>query len=82
MLGASYQKNDPKGSNWGGFLLWYSDGTRTNFDRSVTTATRWAAWATEQTNVHTTLDKHWARAGRSRRKPCTASTRKTRRSYS
>ncbi|WP_230521832.1 TonB-dependent siderophore receptor [Janthinobacterium sp. EB271-G4-7A] len=56
MLGASYQKNDPKGSNWGGFPLWYSDGSRTDFDRSVTTAPRWAAWATEQTNVHATLE--------------------------
>lgn len=56
MLGASYQKNDPKGSNWGGFPLWYSDGTRTHFDRSVTTAPRWAAWATEQTNVHATVE--------------------------
>jgi outer-membrane receptor for ferric coprogen and ferric-rhodotorulic acid len=55
-VGASYQKNDPKGSNWGGFPLWYSDGTRTNFDRSVTTAPRWAAWSTEQTNVHATLE--------------------------
>ena len=55
-VGASYQKNDPKGSNWGGFPLWYSDGTRTDFDRSVTTAPRWAAWATEQTNVHATVE--------------------------
>ena len=55
-LGASYQKNDPKGSNWGGFPLWYSDGTRTDFDRSVTTAPRWAAWATQQTNVHATVE--------------------------
>lgn len=54
-IGASYQKNSPQGSNWGGFPLWYSDGTRTDWDRSVTTAPRWAAWATEQTNVNGTL---------------------------
>lgn len=54
-IGASYQKNDPRGSNWGGFPLWYADGTRTDWSRSVTTAPRWAAWATEQTNVNATL---------------------------
>ncbi|WP_390349094.1 TonB-dependent siderophore receptor [Variovorax boronicumulans] len=54
-VGVSYQKNDPRGSNWGGFPLWFADGTRTDWDRSVTTAPRWAAWATEQTNVNATL---------------------------
>src|SRR5690606_24314104 len=35
--GFNYQDNDPRGSSWGGFPLWYSDGTRTNWRRSLNT---------------------------------------------
>lgn len=45
--GASYQSNDESGPLWGGLPAFYSDGTRTNWERSKTTAADW-------TRVHTT----------------------------
>ena len=35
--GVSRQENSPTGSMWGGLPVWYSDGTRTDWDRSKTT---------------------------------------------
>lgn len=43
-LGYDYQKNMPQGNTWGSFPLYFSDGTRANWPRSVTTATDWAFW--------------------------------------
>lgn len=43
-VGASHQKNDPTASMWGGLPIWQSDGTRTNWDRSKTTAASWSRW--------------------------------------
>ncbi len=45
-VGFNYQDNAPRGSAWGGFPLWYSDGTRTNWDRSLNMGTDWSKWAT------------------------------------
>jgi outer membrane receptor for ferric coprogen and ferric-rhodotorulic acid len=48
--GFSYQDNQPKGSTWGGLPLWYSDGDRTDWETSKTTAPTWSYW--DSTNIN------------------------------
>ena len=55
-LGASDQRDDRDGVLWAGLPLWNSDGTRTNWDRSKTTATRWNEWDTRERTVFASLD--------------------------
>lgn len=61
--GLSHQKTKPRGPMWGGLPLWYSDGTRTNWDRSQTTSADWARWeSTYQTfftRLEHRLDNDW-----------------------
>ena len=45
-FGASYQDNDPKGTQWGGLPVWYADGSRTDWKRSKTVGADWTRWAT------------------------------------
>lgn len=54
--GISRQKNDPKGPMWGGLPYWYSDGGKTDWDRSKTSAAGWTRWGTEYDNVFANLD--------------------------
>ncbi len=49
-IGASYQDNDPKGSTWGGLPVWFSDGSRTDWNRSKTIGTHWTSWASTVQN--------------------------------
>ncbi|MCD0501871.1 ferric-rhodotorulic acid/ferric-coprogen receptor FhuE [Bordetella petrii] len=44
-VGFNYQDNDPQGSSWGGFPLWYADGGRTDWKRSLNTGADWTSWA-------------------------------------
>ncbi|MDX5299735.1 MAG: TonB-dependent receptor plug domain-containing protein, partial [Gammaproteobacteria bacterium] len=55
-LGASYQDNDPQASTWGGLPAWYSDGTRTDWSRSKTTAADWTRWSSVNTTYFTNLE--------------------------
>tara|TARA_R110002020_G_scaffold243757_2_gene457364 strand:- start:36637 stop:38832 length:2196 start_codon:yes stop_codon:yes gene_type:complete len=55
-LGASYQSNDPTASMWGGLPVWFSDGSRTDWSRSKTTAADWAEWASEQTSYYANVE--------------------------
>ncbi len=55
-IGASYQKNDPKGSMWGGLPSKFSDGTTTDWSRSKSTASDWTYWASENKNVFTSIE--------------------------
>ena len=48
--GISYQDNQPKGTTWGGLPIWYSDGTRTDWPTSKTTAPTWSYW--DSTNIN------------------------------
>ena len=57
--GISYQDNRPKGSMWGGLPSWYSDGTRTDWDVSKTTAASWSHWSSTNTNYFATLDQRF-----------------------
>lgn len=43
-LGYDLQNTLPKANTWGSFPLFFSDGTRTDWSRSVTTATDWSFW--------------------------------------
>ena len=53
--GISDQRDKRNGVYWGGLTYWYADGSRTNWDRSKTTATRWNQWDTRQQTVFGTL---------------------------
>lgn len=55
-VGASHQTNDPKGSMWGGLPTWFSDGTRTAWDRETNTAARWSSWASKQQTAYAHLE--------------------------
>lgn len=62
-LGGSIQENINNAPTWGGIPGWYDDGTRTNYDRSKTTAADWAYWNTTHKNVFAelrhTLNNNW-----------------------
>ena len=61
--GVSRQSNAPKGSMWGGLPVWYSNGARTDWDRSKTTAADWTRYDTHYENYYGslehTLDNDW-----------------------
>ena len=54
-VGVDYQDNDPKGTPWGGFPLWFSDGSRTNWNRSATPGADWSYWASRTETAFATL---------------------------
>lgn len=41
-VGYDYQETNTNGATWGGFPAFYSDGSRTDYDRSFSTAPDWA----------------------------------------
>lgn len=43
-IGASYQDLERTGIRWGGLPAFYSDGSRTNFDRSMNATEDWTYW--------------------------------------
>lgn len=53
--GASYQRNRPEGVLWGALPLFYSDGTRTDYDDSTSTAADWSYWYSEDTRAFVEL---------------------------
>jgi len=56
-VGASYQDNDPTASQWGGLPIFFSDGSRTDWDRSKTIGANWTSWATKHKTYFVNL-KH------------------------
>ena len=58
-FGYNYQENDPKGSGWGGFPLWYADGSRTDWDRSLNIGTDWSKWATKTQGAFLNLEHNF-----------------------
>lgn len=54
-FGVSHQDNEPKGSTWGGLPAWFSDGTATDWDTSVTTSADWTYWQSTNTNTFANL---------------------------
>lgn len=59
-VGASYQNLERNGIKWGGLPAFYSDGTRTNFDRSKTVTSDWTYWNADTTSAFATFkQKLW-----------------------
>ncbi|NVJ54549.1 MAG: TonB-dependent siderophore receptor [Campylobacteraceae bacterium] len=56
-LGASYQNIERDGVRWGGLPAFYTDGSRTNFDRSLTVSDDWTYWNTEIKSVFANLEQ-------------------------
>lgn len=56
-LAASYQQLERDGIRWGGLPAFYSDGTRTNFDRGLTVSSDWTYWDVDSKAVFASL-KH------------------------
>lgn len=54
--GASYQSDERDGVLWGQLPYWFSDGSRTNWDRSKTTGTHWNEWDTSNENAFVMLE--------------------------
>lgn len=55
-VGFSRQENKARGPMWGGVPVWYSDGSRTNWDRSKTTAANWTRWDSTYENYFANLE--------------------------
>ena len=54
-VGASYQNLERDGVRWGGLPAFYSDGTRTNFDRSKIISSDWTYWDTDTISAFATM---------------------------
>lgn len=54
--GASYQNNDPTSTVWGVLPGFFSDGTRTDWDVSKTTAMDWNRWESTNTNFFASIN--------------------------
>ncbi|RXJ86287.1 TonB-dependent siderophore receptor [Arcobacter sp. CECT 8985] len=54
-LGASYQKLDRDGIRWGGLPAFYTDGSRTHFDKSDTVTEDWTYWNSKTKNYFVDL---------------------------
>ena len=59
-FGASHQDNKPQGSTWGGLPAWFTDGTATDWDTSVTTSADWTYWQSTNTNTFANLVHNFA----------------------
>nr|WP_233151102.1 TonB-dependent siderophore receptor [Sphingomonas sp. BT553] len=56
-IGADYLRTDSRGSGWGSVPLLYSDGTKTNFPRSFSTAANFNQWLRETTTVFASVEQ-------------------------
>ncbi|NRR31440.1 ferric-rhodotorulic acid/ferric-coprogen receptor FhuE [Oxalobacteraceae bacterium] len=54
--GFSRQETAPKGPMWGGLPYWYSDGSKTNWNPSKTSAADWTSWDTSYNNLFANLE--------------------------
>jgi outer membrane receptor for ferric coprogen and ferric-rhodotorulic acid len=66
-LGYDFQDYQPQANTWGSFPLFLSDGSPTDWDRSVTTATDWSFWnkrtQTGFLELRTALPGRWTLRG-------------------
>lgn len=62
-VGGSDERTKRNGIYWGGLPFYFKDGSRTNWDRSQTTAAKWNQWDTEEKTFFATLnhqfDNQW-----------------------
>lgn len=54
-VGASYQNNDPTAPTWGALPTFFTDGSKSDWDVSTTTAANWTQWETTATNFFANL---------------------------
>lgn len=50
-VAATYQELERNGVRWGGLPAFYTDGTRTNFDRSLVVSADWTYWNVDSTGI-------------------------------
>jgi outer membrane receptor for ferric coprogen and ferric-rhodotorulic acid len=55
-IGASHQRDERSGVLWGQLPYWYSDGSRTDWARSKTSAAKWNQWDTTEQTAFVTLE--------------------------
>lgn len=55
-FGASHQRDERDGTLWGQLPYWYSNGTRTHWPRSQTSAAKWNQWDTTEQAAFVTLE--------------------------
>jgi len=55
-VGGAYQKDERSGVLWGQLPYWFSDGSRTNWGRSTTTAAKWNQWDTSDQTAFVMLN--------------------------
>lgn len=56
-VGYEYQKKESDDVTWGGFPLFFSDGTRTNYNRSFNPAADWTFWDTRLQRTFASLQQ-------------------------
>ncbi|MEZ0582210.1 ferric-rhodotorulic acid/ferric-coprogen receptor FhuE [Erwinia sp. STN24] len=54
-LGYDYQQTHTGNPTWGGLPTWYSNGTRTHYDRSTSTAADWTRYSVDSRKVFANL---------------------------
>jgi outer membrane receptor for ferric coprogen and ferric-rhodotorulic acid len=54
-VGYDYQKKNSNGVTWGGFPMWYSDGSRTHYSKSFNPSPDWTFWDTTSKRAFATL---------------------------
>ncbi|KRG40959.1 ferric-rhodotorulic acid transporter [Stenotrophomonas panacihumi] len=59
-VGYDYQKKNSNDVTWGGFPLWYSDGSRTDYGKSFNPAADWTYWDTTVKRAFATLETGFA----------------------
>jgi len=59
-VGYDYQQKRATGVTWGGFPMFYSDGSRTSYDESFNPATNWTYWDTTTKRAFATLEHGFA----------------------
>ena len=63
-LGYDYQQSNTGNPTWGGLPTWYSDGSRTHFNRSTNPAADWTRYSTDSrkifANVSHNFDNGWS----------------------
>lgn len=57
-LAAMYQELERDGVRWGGLPAFYTDGSRTNFDRSLIVSSDWTSWDTNSTAFFANLKQN------------------------
>jgi len=58
-LGYDYQQTNTGNPTWGGLPTWYSNGTRTHYDRSTSTAADWTRYNVNSRKVFASLNHNF-----------------------